>query len=162
MNSTRDKIWYLLADCKTNEKFSGYVLKKYQLWDFALNVFLALMTSASVASWAYWQTNQGLWITLIAISQVLSITKPYFLFPKYIKAFAEKVVRWQEMSIDVEELWESINRAPGAEEDCNKKYFELKRQIAKFDSLPEELIFFGHYKQLNIAEQYCNNFLKKV
>jgi len=162
MNSIRDKIWYLLVDSKTNEKYSSLVVKKYQIFDLLLNIFLALATSSSIAAWAIWNKFPALWILIIGISQVLMIVKPYFLFPKYIKVFNEKSIRWQQMTVELEHLWYELNEENIDEKKASKTYFEFKRQILTFDDIPEELIFFHHKKQLTLAENECNLFLTKI
>jgi len=162
MNSIRAKIWYLLADSKTNEKYSSLVVKKYQILDLITNIFLALTTSTSIAAWTIWNKFPALWILIIGISQVLMIFKPYFLFPKYIKVFNEKSIRWQQMTVDLEQLWFELNESNIDNNAASKSYFEFKRQILTFDNIPEELIFFHHKKQLTLAENECNIFLTKI
>lgn len=168
MSTAREKIWYLLVDCKTNEVLSKLVLKRYQIWDLGANLFLALITSTSVASWVIWKSHPTLWIVLLASSQVIAIAKPYLLFPKYIKVFSEKFIRWQSVTIDLEELWVEINSLssdtvdPKVEGAFNEKYFRLRRQISTFDNIPEELIFFSHSSQHSIAESEADRYVNKL
>lgn len=162
MNEIRTKIWYLLADSKTNEKYASLVVKKYQLYDLYSNIFLALTTSSSVAAWAIWKQLPVLWILIIAISQILMIVKPYFLFPRYIKVFNDRSIRWQQMSVELEQLWYELNEDKIDNTEASKIYFELRKKILAFDNIPEELIFFHHKKELTLAEDECNLYLKKV
>lgn len=162
MNSIRDKIWYLLVDSKTNEKYSSLVVKKYQIYDLILNIFLALTTSSSIAAWAIWNKFSALWILIIGLSQVLMIIKPYFLFPKYIKVFNEKSIRWQQMTVELEQLWFELNEGNIKDKEASKTFFEFKRHILTFDNISEELIFFHHKKQLTLAELECDLYITKI
>lgn len=83
MNEIRRKIWNLLADVKANECYSKLVLKRYQKYDRALNIFLVITTSSSVTAWAIWDHFGMVWGAIIAISQLLTLIKPSFLFQKY-------------------------------------------------------------------------------
>jgi hypothetical protein len=162
MNSIRNKIWYLLIDSKTNEKYSSLVVKKYQVLDLIANIFLALTTSTSIAVWAIWKSYPTLWFLIIGISQILAITKPYFLFPKYIKVFNEKSIRWQQLTVELEKLWFDLNAEKIDEDKACESFFELKRHILTFDNISEELIFFHHEKQLTLAEKECDLFISKI
>lgn len=90
------------------------------------------------------------------------IVKPYFLFPKYIKTFNEKSIRWQQISVELEHLWYDFNEKNLTEDEAGKKYFDFKKQILTFDNVSEELIFFNHKKQLALAEKECDLFLSKI
>ena len=162
MNSIRDKIWYFLIDTKTNEKYSSFIVKKYQIWDLSTNIFLALTTSSSIAAWVFWEKYPALWILIIGVSQVLSITKPYFLFPKYIKVFNEKCIHWQQITVTLEQLWHDLNEDYIDEKGASKSFFELKRKSLTFDNIPDDLIFFNHTKQLAKAEIECNIHITKI
>jgi hypothetical protein len=162
MNDIRSKIWYLLADSKTNEKYSSLVVAKYQLYDLFSNIFLALATSSSVAAWAIWKQFPELWILIIGITQILMIVKPYFLFPRYIKVFNDRSIRWQQMTIELEQLWFDLNEKNIESTVASKAFFDLRKKILVFDNIPEELIFFHHEKELNLAEKQCDLYLTKI
>ena len=162
MSSIKNKIWYFLVDSVTNEKYAGLIVRKYQKWELASNVFLTLVTSSSIAAWAVWEIYPFLWIIIIAISQILTITKPYFLFPKYIKVFNEKSLHWQHLSVSLEKLWHEYNEGYLNDKEGSDKYFELKTKSLSFDNIPDDLIFFDHNKQHKLAEKFCEIELKKI
>ncbi len=162
MNSIRDKIWYFMIDSKTNEKLSGLIVKKYQILDLWSNIFLALATSSSIAAWAIWDKYPSIWILIIGISQVLMITKPYFLFPKYIKIFNEKCIHWQHITVQLEKLWHEHNEGYIIDKDASNSFFELKQNSLVFDTVPDDLIFFNHRKQQHQAEKECEIHITKI
>jgi hypothetical protein len=162
MKTIREKIWYFLADSKTNEYYSSRILKLYQKLDFASNIFLVVVTSSSIAAWAIWQRVPWLWIIIFSISQILLLIKPYLPISKYIKLFNEKSSSWQQLSIDIEELWHEINYGHKDDEISAIKYFELKRKALLFDSTPDEIIFINYSTFRKKAEKSCNIYLNKI
>lgn len=158
----RTKIWNFLIDSKTNECFASLILKNYQKLDLFLNLFLVFATTSSVAAWAIWNEFPLVWAFIIAISQLLTISKPYFLFPKYIKVFHEKNILWQQLTLDLEELWHKVNYSTIDESDASKTYFELRKKSLVFDKVPEDIIFFNFNKFQNEAEKQCNNYINKI
>ncbi|MEH6763459.1 MAG: hypothetical protein V7655_03080 [Aequorivita antarctica] len=162
MNSIREKIWYFLIDSKTNELVASLITKKYQKWDLYLNIFLAVMSSSSVAAWAIWRQNPTLWLLLIALTQLFSLAKPYFLFPKYVKIFNEKSLRWQQLTVDLEEIWFKINNGLITEENAITVYFDYKKRALSFDNFPEDIIYFDYQSIQKVAEQNVDVFINKI
>ncbi|MPQ46129.1 hypothetical protein GCQ56_03820 [Marinifilum sp. N1E240] len=162
MNDIRNKIWYFLVDSKTNEILSSLIVVKYQKWDLYTNIFLVVTTSSSVAAWTIWNVYPTLWALIIGLSQVITLIKPYFLFPKYIKVFNEKSIRWQHLSLELEEIWFELNQALIDEKALSSKFFELKKKSLTFDNVPEDIIFFSHDKLQTIAEKKSEISLTKI
>lgn len=158
----RTKIWNFLNDSKTNECYASLILKRYQMFDLFLNLFLVFATTSSVAAWAIWKEFPLLWAFIIAISQLITISKPYFLFPKYIKVFHEKNILWQQLSLELEELWHKINYSIINETEASIIYFELKKKSLVFDTVPEDIIFFDFNSFQNEAEKQCNYYIQKI
>ncbi|MFT4565680.1 MAG: hypothetical protein ACI9FN_000633 [Saprospiraceae bacterium] len=161
MNDLRTKIWNEFNDAKVNEHYSNLIAKRYQKWDLGTNIFLVIMTSSSIAAWAIWEESQLLWGVLIAFSQIITITKPYFLFPRYIKTFHEKGLRWKQASMRYEVLWYEFNHQYIDEEDAKNKFFSLKEVSIEFDHVPDDIIFFDFNKQLSQAEEMSDIYMKK-
>ena len=120
-----------------------------------------LTTSSSIAAWAVWEKHQLIWGALIALSQIVTILKPYFLFPRYIKTFHEKRIKWQAISMDYEELWFDFNRNTISEKKAKIKFFNLKKSSLSFDQVPSDIIFFDFKKHQKHAEQLCNIYMTK-
>ena len=159
---TRTQIWNFLVDSKTNEFLSSLIVKKYQKWDLCTNIILVVATSSSIATWAIWKELPFLWATIIAISQVITLIKPYFLFPKYIKVFYEKTILWQNLSYEIEEIWHKFEKEIIDKDTALNFYFELRKRCLTFDKVPEDIIFFNFEKLQYKAETNCNNYIKKI
>lgn len=158
----RTKIWNFLNDSKTNECFASLILKYYQKFDLLVNLFLVIVTTSSVAAWTIWNEFPLLWGLIIAVSQILTISKPYFLFPKYIKVFHEKNILWQQLSLDLEELWHKTNNSIIDESAASELYFKLRKKSLVFDKVPDDIIFFDFKKFQDDAERQCNYYIQKI
>lgn len=164
MADIRTKIWNLLVDAKTNDCLAGCFVRKYQKYELWTNVGLAVVTSGSVAAWAVWEQDQlkVLWAVLIAISQVLTIIKPYFLFPKYIKVFNEKGQKWQQITVELEELWHEVDNDLVDEANAKKRYFSLRKKTLLLNNMPDDIIFFRFKSLQQEAEVNCETYLNKL
>lgn len=158
---TRSQIWNFLIDSKTNEYLSSFVVKQYQKWDLWTNVFLVIATSSSIATWAIWGKLPILWATIIAVSQIITLIKPYFLFPKYIKVFYEKKIQWQNLSLELEELWHKYENEIIDKANASNIYFTLRKRCLTFDKVPDDIIFFDFNNLQEKAETYCNYYIQK-
>jgi len=159
---TRTQIWNFLSDSKTNEYLSSLIVKKYQKWDLYTNIFLVFATSSSIATWAIWKEMTLLWAMIIAISQIVTLAKPHFLFPKYVKVFYEKSIQWQNLSLEIEELWHKIDNSIIEESEASKIYFALRKRCLVFNKVPEDIIFFDYNKLQDKAETLCNYNIQKL
>ena len=100
----RDKIWATLNDIKYKGYLLGFVINKFQKWDRNVNIFLAIASSTSIAAWAVWKINPMIWGAIIALSQVLTVIKPYFPYFKYVKELNVKSVKVDLLNIEFEKM----------------------------------------------------------
>lgn len=162
MSDIRNKIWYFLVDAKTNELLSGLIAKKYKQRDLHTNILLVIATSSSIGGWSLWQSFALIWAIIIGLSQLITVLKPYLLFPKYVKVFSEKGLKWQFLTVDLEELWYEVNNYMIDSDKASERFFKLKKQSLEFDNVPNEIIFYRQEKLKRKAEYQCNAYLKKI
>ena len=70
------KAWIFYLDVYTEDSYR---------WDKAINIFVAIASSTSIAAWAVWQKYSFVWSTIIAISQVLTTIKGFLPYSKRLK-----------------------------------------------------------------------------
>jgi hypothetical protein len=158
----RNKIWYNLVHCKTNEYYTAIVRKYYQWAEWLLNSFLVIATSASVAAWSIWKDLYILWTVIIAASQLLMLLKPFLLFPKYIKTYSEKNISYQNLSWELEKLWFNYENALINEKEAFVEFEKIKRKLIDNDKFPDEVIIITHKKALSKAETKFELFNKQI
>lgn len=149
----RNKIWYSLVNCKTNEFYTSYVTRYYQWSEWVSNSVLVITTSSSVAAWAVWDELYVVWGVIIGISQLLMLLKPFLLFPKYVKTYSEKNISYQYLSWELEKLWYNYENSLIDESVAFVEYDKIKRELIENDKFPDEVIVIIHKKAQEKAEK---------
>ena len=69
-------IWGSMLDADMNERYWAQLSRNYHQKNKSIKIFLALMTSGTVASWSIWDEVDILWKVLSAIAAAISIAFP--------------------------------------------------------------------------------------
>ncbi|MEJ1241634.1 hypothetical protein WBG78_26035 [Chryseolinea sp. T2] len=117
------------------------MLGRFQKRGRNLDVFLAVASSTSIAAWALWQKFQMVWAGVIALSQVLTVVKPYYPFRKYATEFTSKCAKVELLNIEYERLWDKMQLGTISEEDASETYYSLQRQVSEVMMFGEDTIF---------------------
>lgn len=137
----REQIWKNLINCK----YKGYVVEllycKYQRWDRTINVFLAIVSCGSIATWAVWKAFPMLWAGLIAASQFINAVKPLFPYNKYVKEFGAKSLKIDNLNIEYERLFNKIQTQTISDEEAEKQYYDLKIDFNNTIRFSDDVIF---------------------
>jgi hypothetical protein len=80
----RKSLWYSMLDADMNARYWSYLSRRYSNRDKYSKIFLALMSSGTVASWGFWSDMQIIWKILSACSALLAIALPIINWPKMI------------------------------------------------------------------------------
>ena len=155
----RTKIWAILCDVKFKTYILSYLVDKYQKWERNLNIFLVIASSSSIAAWAIWKVNPFLWSSIIAGSQVLTVVKPYFPYFKYVKELNSKLLRLENLNIEIEKLWYKLQENKINEDEASELYFEIKKQITDILNFNDDTIFDVSEEMKDIANQRMKNYL---
>jgi len=70
-----------------------------------IKIFLAVVSSGSVASWTLWQQYAWLWKCLSAVAAVAAIASPILAYPRMIERMTKLRTRWWQQMTDYERLW---------------------------------------------------------
>lgn len=73
--SQQERYWRELDQLKVHIQYLDIYLEKTFVRDRNINIFLAIMSSASIGGWVVWQHYAFVWALLIAISQVINAVK---------------------------------------------------------------------------------------
>ena len=146
MQITREETYRLLWNQMQNSKFKEFyidlLLEKYQKRDRTINIFLVIVTSTSISAWAIWQIPYlaWLWAAIIAISQIISLIKPYLNYTKYAKELNEKHFLLQTLNVEYEKLWVSFKFEKISNEKAFERAFELKNTLTKGMNFSDDII----------------------
>ncbi|MGG5826051.1 hypothetical protein [Aeromonas salmonicida] len=157
------KYWREMDQLKVHTLYlEGYLEKTVQT-DMAINMFLAIASSASIAGWVVWQPLSFLWGGIIALSQAINAIKPYLPYAKRLKSLQAASGELESVFISMEGLWFKVSEGHLTAEEVHGlqiKYKERIRQISQkhFGSsiLPEDKKIL--HKAQDTASIYFNNF----
>jgi hypothetical protein len=156
----REQIWALLCDIKYKSYLSSILVYKYQRWDRNVNLYVAIASSSSVASWIIWSKYQLVWSTIIVISQLLTVIKPHIPFFKYVKELNQCSQKLDILSIDIEKLWHLLQYKRTSIDKASDKYFDLKKGASEILSFKDDTIFYASKKNVRKANERMKIFLK--
>ena len=131
----RKTIWDSMLDADLNERYWGHLSKRYYDRDKLAKIFLATMTSGTVASWGFWSDIEILWKILSAVSALLAIALPILNWPKSIQSMVYLRQKWSQIKSDYELLWLDAKNANDNQEKFRK---ELKKIKTRENSLSQK------------------------
>ena len=108
----RKAIWEAVLDADFNVRYWGHLSRRYSARDNYTKIFLALMSSSTVASWGIWNEVNILWKILFSISSVTAIVFPFLNLQKKIGEMSNLRGKWSRISRAYENLWENLLLGP--------------------------------------------------
>lgn len=105
-------------------------LELYQLssegWERRINIFLAIMSSASIGGWAIWKEWSFVWGLLIAISQVASVIYKFLPFKSRIKPISTAALELSALMDAAEKAWFDVAGGHLTERQIHEKRFQVR------------------------------------
>jgi hypothetical protein len=156
----RERIWTSLVNLKFKVFYIDLLIGKYQRLERIINVSLAIASSSSIAAWAIWDIIPWFWASLVALSNVINVAKPYFTFGKYVKELNEKYILTQDLQLELEKLLYNFDNKRVKEDYASEYYFTLKNNINKALRTSNELITPRDEKLIVISNKRMKTYLK--
>jgi hypothetical protein len=127
-----------------------------------LNIFLAIASSGSIAAWAIWDKWSMIWPSIIALSQVVNVIRPYLPYQQRIKGISAAIRELHEIALDAENKWFAISEGQMTNEEIHEEFIRLKQRGVKILSnhfgpspLPQRRAFIRESEQQ--AEAYLRS-----
>jgi len=122
-------IWKSLLDSELNVRYWKKLVQRYTKYDLFLKIFLAAISSGTVAGWTFWGEYPWAWKLLSSSSALIAIALPVLNFPKQIETMSLLSGKWFELKVAYEEQWRKIN--DGSEiKQIEAAYNRTKKQEA--------------------------------
>lgn len=118
-------IWKQLYRMKTHAVYLELLLAKTETIDRGIKIFLALVSTGSIASWAVWKDAQFLWGFLIAASQVLNAIRPYLPYKERMKALSALARELDELAIHTEIKWLEVAAGELTDKEMRKLHADM-------------------------------------
>jgi hypothetical protein len=101
-------------DADLSVQYWTYLSRRYSKWDKYTKIFLAVMSSSTVASWGIWGEIDILWKILSAISALVAVALPILNWQQMIARMSDLVGKWSRIRYEYENLWLDLpERPPG-------------------------------------------------
>lgn len=107
--NVQEKYWKLMVQMKAWIFYLDIYSEESYKWDRRINVFTALVSSASIASWAIWTKYSFLWGLAIAISQVINAIKPILPFSRRIDVIGKMYPRIVDLYNEIDRKWFNVS-----------------------------------------------------
>lgn len=98
-------IWESMLDADMNERYWAHLSKNNHQKNISIKIFLALMTSGTVASWSIWAEVDILWKVLSALAAAISIVFPILKLETMIERMSVLKGKWSRILNEYEFLW---------------------------------------------------------
>ena len=107
-DNIRQVIWEAVLDADLNLRYWDHLSRRYSTRDKYTKIFLATMSSSTVASWGFWDEIDILWKGLSAVSAFTAIALPILNWQKKIGEMSNLRGKWSRISRAYENLWEDL------------------------------------------------------
>ena len=120
------KAWIFYLDVYTEDSYR---------WDKAINIFVAIASSTSIAAWAVWPI-------IIAISQVLTTIKGFLPYSKRLKMLVPFMEDLKFLYNKIEYNWFKVASGDLSEDEINELLYSFKDEFANIENknLKEETL----------------------
>jgi len=118
-------IWDSMLDAELNYIYWGKISRRYYKYDTIFKIFLAIMTSGTVAIWSIWTDITCLWKILSSISALTAISLPFINFQELIHSSSDLRGLWFEFKNEYECMWLELNSNNDLK-TIEEKYIKMK------------------------------------
>lgn len=93
----------------------------------AMNIFVALASSSSIAGWAVWKELWILWMLILAAFQVLTLIRQYLPADQRVERLASLSAVWKAQYRVIEQCWYPISKGKFTEDEINDRMYEYMK-----------------------------------
>lgn len=122
------KIWIAMLDAELEAKYWEEISRSSYKWDRRLKIFLASMSSSTVATWGLWNEIDIVWQILSGISAVTAIVVPILNLPRTIQDTSRLSSKWLKIQSQYETLWFDIETGLKSLEEIIDQYKPIREK----------------------------------
>lgn len=160
-SDSQSRYWHFMYDtCVYTYYLQRYVLH-YQTIDRRIKYFLALMSSASIGTWAIWQKHAWAWSLLIVISQVISAIQHLLPFTQREKNIRELLPKFSQLFSKVECEYYQVYTGEFTGIQVHEKTIEFKGVMNDLMVKLDETVLPDNESFLAEAEEKAKTYLNK-
>jgi len=160
----KQQFWDMYNDFIKYKHYFQLYNKKSTIIDRMLSIGIALISSASVASWLIWQNWTIIWAVIIGVSNILSIIKPYLPYEKRLSSIRYLLPSLRNLINDAGYYYNSIDlKQPNiTEEEINDHIKRYKQTYIELENKFIDNSIFPYNEKINSkAEKNTKNELER-
>lgn len=108
VSDLRKLAWESMLDADMNVRYWGKLARRYKQREMQAKIFLAAVSSGSVAGWALWTAFPLAWKLLSALSALIAVALPFLNYPDKIETTADLHGKWNRLLSDYETVWSRV------------------------------------------------------
>ena len=125
----QDRIWNNIANVKFQSKYLDKVSRRSHNWGNGYSFFLAVTSGSSVTAWAIWEIFPLVWASIVGVSQILFIAKPFIPLIKNDREFIEMSLLYESLYLSYEKLWFDNEKDENNDErKIEKRFYNLRQK----------------------------------
>lgn len=107
---TRKQVWDGMLTADLNQRYWGYLVRRFNQYDRSVKIFVALFsTGSAVASWTIWQHHPLTWQVVSGSAAVVAIIAPFLKYPEDAGKSAALKGKWARIMTQYERLWNGLD-----------------------------------------------------
>ena len=136
MSNFRKQTWNNLLTAEMNVLYWTAMTRRYVKRDQNLKIFLACMTSGTVAGWGFWNNISIVWQSLSCLSALLAIAMPILNMEQKIAKMSEITGEWSKIRFEAENIWFKLEKSKESEfEKIESDFVSLRSQLTPIHQL---------------------------
>jgi len=127
--------------------------------DNAVNIFLAVTSSSSIAAWAIWREFVWVWPALIAGSQAVSAVKPFLPYNQQRKIVVSLSDAFQSICLQIEHRWYEVSEGLLLDQQIHEEIIKFRGLLLEAErKFMDGTILPRKSKMMDLAEADALNY----
>lgn len=131
----RNRIWANLTNIKFQEVYTSECSKWAERAGRSISFIIAFASATSIAAWSLWDNMHMAWAIIVAISQLLHVSKPYIPFIKNDRKFMEMSFEYGALYLELEKLWYKFENKKIDHDNAENSFYELRQKELKISQI---------------------------
>ena len=127
----QNQYWKEIYQLKVHANYISLYLEESELYNRAINTFLAVSSSSSICGWAIWQEYDYIWAFIIALSQLLTAIKLYLPYKSRMKPLSGLLHEFEQLMIQTESKWYDVSEGKLTNKEIHELRFRVRSQKTK-------------------------------
>lgn len=121
--------WNEMISLKDNIFYAEQYINVIDKVDKFVQMFIGLVTAASVSGWAIWKSCPDIWALIIGVSQVVIIIKPNLKFNENIRGYRSYIIEASKVFEKVEKSFYDVSEDKLENDEINNLLIDFRSEI---------------------------------